>query len=187
MEQISRRHFVTAIAAGLAGAALPDWAAAAPSGAGNLSLPPGARSVSFRHLHTGERLAVEYFTNGAYLPDALQAVDRILRDFRTDEIHAIDPALLDLLHALTRLSGSRRPFEVISGYRSPATNRMLRSRSERVAAGSLHMRGKAIDIRLADVPLAALRKAALEAGGGGVGYYPASNFVHVDTGRVRFW
>jgi uncharacterized protein YcbK (DUF882 family) len=91
------------------------------------------------------------------------------------------------LHGLARLTGSARPFQVISGYRSPATNEMLRHRSEGVAAGSLHMKGQAIDIRLADVPLAQLRKAALAVGRGGVGYYPASDFVHVDTGRVRAW
>ena len=94
---------------------------------------------------------------------------------------------MDLLHHLTHLTGSVRPFEVISGYRSPATNEMLRHRSEGVASGSLHMQGQAIDIRLADVPLGALRDAALATRRGGVGYYPASDFVHVDTGRVRAW
>ena len=146
-----------------------------------------ARALSFAHTHTGERLAVEYFSAGRYLEDALATVNRFLRDFRTNDVHAIDPDLLDLLHAVTTLTGTARPFQVISGYRSPATNDMLRHRSEGVAAGSLHMNGQAIDIRLADVPLAKLRKAALAAGRGGVGYYPASAFVHVDTGRVRTW
>ena len=145
------------------------------------------RALSFNNLHTGERLAVEYFSNGGYLPDALQAVNQVLRDFRTGDVHAIDPGLLDLLHDLTGLTGSRRPFDVISGYRSPATNQMLRSHSEGVAAGSLHMQGLAIDIRVGDVPLPKLRNAALTARRGGVGYYPVSNFVHVDTGRVRAW
>ena len=95
--------------------------------------------------------------------------------------------LKTLLHNLTGLTGTARPFQVISGYRSPATNEMLRHRSEGVAAGSLHMQGQAIDIRLADVPLDALRRAALTVRRGGVGYYPASDFVHVDTGRVRTW
>ena len=145
------------------------------------------RALHFDHTHTGERLAVEYFSNRAYLPDALATVNHFLRDFRTGEIHDIDPALLDLLHTLASVTETSRPFQVISGYRSPATNEMLRRHSEGVAAGSLHMNGQAIDIRLADVPLSNLRRAALHAKGGGVGYYPVSDFVHVDTGRVRTW
>lgn len=159
-----------------------------------LAMPRGAfagsaisRELTFTHTHTSERLAVEYFHGGEYVQGALAAIDHFLRDFRTNEVHAIDPSLLDLLHHLNGLTESTRPFQVISGYRSPATNQQLRQRSEGVAAGSLHMKGQAIDIRLADVPLAKLRSAALAAKRGGVGYYPASDFVHVDTGRVRFW
>ena len=145
------------------------------------------RALRFTHTHTGERLAIEYFRGGTYLPDALVTMNHFLRDFRTGDVHAIDPELLDLLHGLARVTETSTPFQVISGYRSPATNEMLRHRSEGVAAGSLHMKGQAIDIRLADVPLARLRRAALDARRGGVGYYPASDFVHVDTGRVRMW
>jgi uncharacterized protein YcbK (DUF882 family) len=179
MSNVSRRSFVTGLATAGLGLAMPQWVAAAGLAQ--------TRSLTFNHLHTGERLAVEYFDSGAYLPEALRAVDRFLRDFRTGDVHAIDPGLLDLLHSLNGLTDSQRPFEVISGYRSPITNRMLRSRSEGVAAGSLHIKGQAIDIRVADVPLAKLRNAAIVARRGGVGYYPASNFVHVDTGRVRTW
>jgi uncharacterized protein YcbK (DUF882 family) len=146
-----------------------------------------SRALRFLHTHTGERLAVEYVTSGRYVPDALAAIDHLMRDFRTGDVHTIDPGLLDLLHGLAATTQSARPFEIISGYRSPATNQMLRRHSEGVAAGSLHMKGQAIDVRLADVPLATLRDAALEARGGGVGFYPASAFVHVDTGRVRRW
>jgi uncharacterized protein YcbK (DUF882 family) len=146
-----------------------------------------ARTLAFSHTHTGERLSVEYFNQGAYVPNALEAVNHFLRDFRTGGVHAIDPGLLDLLHGLADVTQSSQAFQVISGYRSPATNAFLRQHSEGVAAGSLHMDGRAIDIRLADVPLAQLRKAALEVGRGGVGYYPSSDFVHVDTGRVRAW
>lgn len=178
MNNATRRRFLTLLATGVSSLAIPRWA---------LADPTATRAIHFSHLHTGERLAVEYFSSGTYLPDALRAVDHLLRDFRTGEVHTIDPALLDLLHVLTDATGSRRPFEVISGYRSPATNQMLRARSNGVAGGSLHMRGQAIDIRLADVPLARLRDAALAIRRGGVGYYPASNFVHVDTGRVRTW
>ena len=145
------------------------------------------RILRFTHLHTGERLEAEYFTGGAYRLDAVSAINHLLRDFRTDEVHAIDQNLLDLLHGLSTVTGTRPPYQVISAYRSPATNRLLRQHSEGVAAHSLHMEGQAIDIRLADVPLGQLRNAALSIHRGGVGYYPASNFVHVDTGRVRTW
>ncbi len=149
----------------------------------------GFRTLEFLHLHTGERLTVEYFSAGRYVPDALQAVNHLLRDFRTNDVAEMDPALLDLLHRLRETTGSRRPFEVISAYRSPRTNEMLQSRSARsgVATTSLHMRGQAIDIRLGDVALPQLRDAALSLQAGGVGYYARSNFVHVDTGRVRSW
>lgn len=175
---ISRRNFVAALAAAVPVLAVPRRL---------LAQSASARALSFTHTHTGERLAVEYFSGGTYLQDALATVNHFLRDFRTDEVHAIDPDLLDLLHGLTGLTRTTRPFQVISGYRSPATNEMLRHQSEGVAAGSLRMKGLAIDIRLPDVPLATLRKAALAVGRGGVGYYPASDFVHVDTGRVRTW
>jgi uncharacterized protein YcbK (DUF882 family) len=145
------------------------------------------RALHFTHTHTGERLAVEYFSSGEYLQDALSTINQFLRDFRTGDVHTIDADLLDLLHGLAGLTQTRRPFQVISGYRSPATNEMLRHRSEGVAAGSLHMKGQAIDIRLGDVPLVQLRQAALEIRRGGVGYYAAADFVHVDTGRVRQW
>jgi uncharacterized protein YcbK (DUF882 family) len=178
MAAVTRRSFVTAVAAAGLGAVVPGRVHAAV---------PGFRTLRFDHLHTGEHLAVEYFSSGAYVPDALRAIDTLLRDFRTGDVHPIDPKLLDLLHGLAGVTGSGRPFEVISGYRSPRTNQLLRSLSEGVAAGSLHLKGLAIDVRLADVRLAGLRDAAVAARLGGVGYYPASNFVHVDTGRVRTW
>ncbi|MGH7561532.1 MAG: DUF882 domain-containing protein [Gemmatimonadales bacterium] len=149
-----------------------------------------SRALDFLHTHTGEKLAVEYFVGGRYLPDALSDVNHYLRDIRTGDVHPIDPKLLDILYALKDLTGTSRPFQVISGYRSARTNAMLRQHGGGgIASGSLHMQGKAIDIRLADVPLRKLRDAALNLGRGGVGYYPgaASNFVHVDTGRVRRW
>ena len=145
------------------------------------------RALRFDSLHTNEKLSVEYFVAGAYLPDALSAVNHLLRDFRTGDVGTIDPALLDLLHGLAAMTGSKRAFQVISGYRSPATNESLHQSSSGVASGSLHLRGQAIDIRLADVPLATLRDAARSMRSGGVGYYAASDFVHVDTGRVRSW
>lgn len=178
MTALSRRTFIATFAAAVPAIARPSRL---------LARAATARALNFTHTHTGERLAVEYFSAGTYLEDALATVNRFLRDFRTGDVHVIDPDLLDLLHDLAAATETSRPFQVISGYRSPATNEMLRHRSEGVAAGSLHMKGQAIDIRLADVPLAGLRRAALEARRGGVGFYPASDFVHVDTGRVRFW
>jgi len=169
----SRRDFLATLAGIVPSLALADVRA--------------PRTLNLVHTHTAERLRVEYFSDGRYLPDALGRVNQFLRDFRTGEIHAIDPGLLDLLHRLTGVSGAARPFQVISGFRSPATNASLRQRSEGVAAGSLHMKGQAIDIRPADVGLAALRACALDLRGGGVGYYPASNFIHIDVGRVRTW
>jgi len=177
VRRLSRRHFVGALVASVPVLGAPRRLLAAS----------GPRELDFHHLHTGERLDVEYFDGTSYLPDALTTVNHFLRDFRTGDVHPIDPALLDLLHRLTDRTKTGRPFEVISGYRSPATNEMLRHRSEGVARNSLHMQGKAIDIRLADVPLVRLRNAALDVHRGGVGYYPASDFVHVDTGRVRTW
>jgi uncharacterized protein YcbK (DUF882 family) len=178
MRHLSRRRFVVGLAGAIPVLAMPHAAWAATT---------VARTLDFVHTHTGEHLSVEYFGGGAYLPDALTTVNHFLRDFRTGDIHPIDPNLLDLLHHLTQLTGSVRPFQVISGYRSPVTNEMLRHLSEGVAPGSLHMQGQAIDIRLADVALGSLRDAALATRRGGVGYYPASDFVHVDTGRVRAW
>lgn len=177
MNSASRRRFLTTLgASALVGA--PSWARA------NSGAP---RVLRLDNLHTGEKLAVEYFSAGRYLDDGLTAVNHVLRDFRSGDVGAIDATLLDLLHGLATLTGSQHPFQVISGYRSPATNAALRERSSGVASTSLHMRGQAIDIRLPDVPLATLRQAALSLQAGGVGYYAASNFVHVDTGRVRAW
>jgi uncharacterized protein YcbK (DUF882 family) len=178
-QSLSRRGFLThlAVLAPVSVLASARRAAALPED----------RLLRFAHTHTGERLTVEYFQRGEYVEDGLVAVRQFLRDFRTGDTHEIDRGLLDLLFALRRQSDSSHPFHVISGFRSPATNAFLRRQSEGVAAGSLHMEGRAIDIRLPDVPLASLRRSALALRGGGVGYYPASDFVHIDVGRVRHW
>jgi uncharacterized protein YcbK (DUF882 family) len=147
----------------------------------------GTSSLSFHHLHTGERLDVTYRERGQLLADAVAEIRRLLRDFRTEEIHTIDVGLLDTLTALRSRLGGRGRFEVISGYRSPHTNEMLRDRSSGVAKNSLHMYGRAIDVRLTGVDTKTLRDAAVALRRGGVGYYAKSNFVHVDTGRFRTW
>lgn len=149
--------------------------------------PEDVRSLGFLNLHTGERLRVAYWENGRYLDDALSAIDQVLRDHRANIVHRIDTGLLDLLARLQGVVGNRKAFEVISGYRAPTTNEMLRARSPGVAQGSLHLQGKAIDIRLPGTPLPVLHRAAVDLRLGGVGLYSASNFIHVDTGRVRYW
>lgn len=162
------------------------WAkVAAPAIVGVKDLP--CRTLAFDNLHTGEKLRTDYWVDGAYVPDALAEVNRVLRDFRTGGVHAIEPKLLDLLNGLAGRMETKSAFSIISGYRSPKTNAMLRAASSEVATHSLHMDGMAIDIRLADRALDALHKTALEMKVGGVGYYPKSNFVHVDVGRVRRW
>ena len=144
------------------------------------------RALDFLHTHTDEKLSVVYFDKGAYVPDALRAVENLLRDFRTGESHPIDAQLLDILHTLRTAVGGGT-FQVISAYRSPTTNATLAGKSNGVARNSLHMLGKAIDVRLGSRDTAQLRDAAIALARGGVGYYPASDFVHLDTGRVRRW
>jgi uncharacterized protein YcbK (DUF882 family) len=144
-------------------------------------------SLAFQHTHTGEALSVVYRVEGQYVPSALQSLNHYLRDFRSGDEHAIDPGVFDILAALSAITGSRAPFQVISAYRSPRTNAMLREKSGGVAKASLHLDGRAIDVRVADVPLHDLRDAALSLKAGGVGFYPGPDFVHVDTGRVRAW
>ena len=182
----TRRSFLGVGAAAAAAALTPALAAAATREAAGRP----ERVLSFFNIHTGERLTTAYCCGGAYQPEALQQINALLRDFRANEIKPIDPALLDLLHELHGTLGVDQPFHVISGYRSPQTNAMLRARGgadSGVASGSLHMVGKAIDIRVPGVALEQLRSSARALNLGGVGFYPSSNFVHVDTGRVRFW
>ena len=145
------------------------------------------RTLKFYNLHTGESLKTTYWENGNYNPEELERVNYILRDFRANEIKPIDPTLLDLLTRIQHRLGTAESFQVISGYRSPLTNAMLHSNSEGVAVHSLHIDGKAIDVCVPGRSLAQLRGAALAEKSGGVGYYPRTGFVHVDTGRVRWW
>ena len=182
---LSRRQFV-ALGALAAGSLLVPRSLQAAAATGAI----GDKQLSFFHTHTRETLETAYCCDGLYQPAALAQVNHFLRDFRVNEEHPIDPKLLDLLFALGTELQARERYHVISGYRSPKTNAMLRERGGEhtgVATRSLHMVGKAIDIRVPGVPLVELHKAAKSLKLGGVGYYPNSNFVHVDVGRVRYW
>jgi uncharacterized protein YcbK (DUF882 family) len=143
--------------------------------------------LSFFHVHTAEKLTVVYREQGQLIPGAIAEVNHYLRDFRTEQVHNIDVALLDALHELYTVFDARGNFEVISGYRSPRTNAALRHVTSGVAENSLHIQGQAIDVRLTSAKTAALRDAAIALAAGGVGYYSKSNFVHIDTGAVRSW
>ena len=160
---------------------LPMLPLSTASGSENL------RQLSFYSTHTHERLTVVYKDGERYIAEALKKIDYILRDHRTGEIHAIDPDLLDYLYDLLTAVGNHGEVHIISGYRSPKTNKKLRSKSKGVAAGSLHMQGKALDFRLPGTATTVLRDKALALKRGGVGYYKESDFIQIDTGRFRFW
>ena len=177
---LTRRHFLGFFGATAALAATPMVSAKpAPK--------QGARSLSLHNLHTGEKLKTEFWIEGEYQPHALAAIDALLRDHRCDKACTMDRDLVDLLHRLSDTLDTRKPLEIISGYRAPETNEMLRARSKGVAKNSYHTRGMAVDVRTADRPLADLYHAARSMKNGGVGYYARSRFVHVDVGPVRTW
>ena len=145
------------------------------------------RSLFFYNTHTHERLTVIYKKGDAYIQEALGKINTILRDHRTGDIHPIDPKLIDFLYDLLSEVDNHGEVHIISGYRSPVTNKKLRGRSKGVAAGSLHMQGKALDFRLPGTDTAVLRDTARAMKRGGVGYYKKLDFVQIDTGRVRTW
>jgi len=145
------------------------------------------RSLSFYHTHTQKTLEVTYVVGGEYVESALDEINDFLGDFRTGDAVVIDPVLLDIIYDVRASLGSNDTYEVISAYRSPKTNQMLRDASSGVAKKSQHLLGKAIDVRLRNVASSELRDAALRMRRGGVGYYEKADFVHIDTGRVRRW
>ncbi len=174
---LSRRRFLAlGAAAALGTVAGPAWAA-----------PARERRIAFLNLHTGEFLQATYWQDGSYVTDELAAVNRVLRDHYNDTVGAIDPQLLDLLHLVQQRLGDKRPYQVVSGYRSPQTNRMLREHSSGVAKHSLHMEGRAVDIHLPHGDLERLLLAARNLHGGGIGFYPTAQFIHLDTGPFRTW
>jgi uncharacterized protein YcbK (DUF882 family) len=145
------------------------------------------RVLSLYNIHTGQSSDVCYYAQGRYQPDALKKIDHILRDHRTGESNPIHKELLDLLYSISRTLDRPARFHIISGYRSPETNAMLREKSKCVAKDSLHMEGEAVDIRVPGCDTRWLRNVCMTLKSGGVGYYPKSDFVHVDIGHVRFW
>ncbi|MDH3303689.1 MAG: DUF882 domain-containing protein [Gammaproteobacteria bacterium] len=153
------------------------------------TLVKDARELSFYHTHTGKRLDIVYARNGHYVPSALEEINNFLFDFRTGDTVAMDPELLDLIYDVREALGSDSTYQVVSAYRSPKTNEMLRGKSQNsgVARKSQHILGKAIDVRLEGVKTQKLRDQAIAMKRGGVGYYEASDFVHMDTGRIRRW
>lgn len=152
-----------------------------------LAAAPDRRRLKFQHAHTGERLDVVYFERGEYKPAAMAGINHLLRDFRTGEECPMEKALLDMLALLFSQTDERGAFEVVSAFRSSKTNNMLRRNTAGVSERSFHMVGRAVDVRLTNLATDRLREAALALSSGGVGYYPKSNFVHIDTGPVRAW
>ena len=145
------------------------------------------RKALLHNLHTGETFNEVYYENGRYVPQALAQAMRVMRDWRNGQEHFMDPRLFDALHAINTRLETNKPFQIISGYRSPQTNAAMHAKSSEVASKSQHMLGKASDVRIEGVDLRNLHKAALDVSAGGVGFYPVSNFVHVDVAAVRHW
>jgi uncharacterized protein YcbK (DUF882 family) len=180
--EISRRGFLSAGLVTTVACLFPCKAVAAVS-----NIFSAERSLSFYNIHTAENLKAVYWNQGTYVPQTLADINYILRDYRTGEVKKIDTDLLDLLFALHQKLENRGSFHVVSGYRSPATNSLLNMISKGVVKNSLHIEGKAIDISLPGYELKTLQRAAIDLQRGGVGYYPLSDFVHVDVGRIRRW
>jgi uncharacterized protein YcbK (DUF882 family) len=155
-----------------------------PAATGNIN---DSRTLKFYHTHTLDTLEVTYFEDGRYLLEPMEELRDFLADWRNGHEHEIDPGLMDILWEIQRVTGNDGTYEVISSYRSRETNQYLRSKSNGVAKNSQHVLGKAIDVRLRGLDTAELRDTALALKRGGVGYYEKSDFVHVDTGRVRRW
>ncbi len=187
--QLDRRSFLAIGAATLGGVMLPSLSniASAATYKNGVISSGGSRRLSFRNAHTEESFSGVYRVGNKYLPDAFKQINMVLRDFRTDQVYPMDPRVMDILHAVHSKTGQSTPFEIISGYRSPKTNNMLRSNSGGVAKKSLHMEGRAIDLRMEGYSTKRLRNIAVALGAGGVGYYSRSNFIHMDSGDVRAW
>jgi len=186
IKTLTRRDIIKA---GVLGGLLLPALAAVPVQAARIAIPSnaGAFRISFRNQHTGESFNGVYRVGDRYMPEAFEQVNKVLRDFRTGEVFPIDPRVMDILYTVREKAGVNTPFEVLSGYRSPKTNALLAKAGEGVASNSLHMTGQAIDIRIPGFSTRKLSDLGASLKAGGVGYYPKSNFVHLDTGKVRRW
>jgi uncharacterized protein YcbK (DUF882 family) len=186
---LSRRRFLQLGLAGTAALILPSAALGVESGYVFASRPSRPalpnRQLNLYNVHTGDRLEVEYFIDGRYEPEAIAALNHLLRDHRNGQTKSIDPRLFDLVATLNRKLTSRMPTEIISGYRSPSTNARLRRHSRGVAKNSYHVKGRALDIRIPGYRPSQVNRVARGLKAGGVGRY--RKFVHIDTGPVRFW
>ncbi len=178
-----RRDLLKIGAAGIISSLVPLVSATDVLAANNSS----TWKIAFRHAHTGESFSGVYRVGDKYLPEAFERLNYVLRDFRTNEVFPMDPHVVDILSIVHRKIGARNPYHVLSGYRSPKTNAMLGRKTSGVASNSFHMYGQAVDIRIPGYSTKQLRNTAKSLQAGGVGYYPRSNFVHVDTGKVRTW
>lgn len=177
--QFTRRHFL-GLGLGLAALALPDEVLAQPRIGGD-------RTLSLYNKHTGESLRAVYWSNGRHVPETVRRINHLFRDHLTDESRPINLRLLDLLYSMRGRLQTSKPICVVSGYRSPSTNYMLRTHSRKVAKNSYHMRGMAVDLEIPGYSNRQLAVLAKRMSAGGVGYYPRSSFVHVDVGPVRYW
>ncbi|MEH0690868.1 DUF882 domain-containing protein [Vibrio cholerae] len=177
---LSRRHFIQLAGSGIVVAScLPGVAFA--------SRAQQPRVLAMSNLHTGEALETCYFDGANYVKNELKRLNHLCRDFRRNEVHPMDKRLFDQISKIQTMLGVEAEVQIVSGYRSPATNEALRAQSSGVAKKSYHMLGQAIDFRLDGVDLKKVRDAARELKAGGVGFYPSSDFVHIDTGPVRYW
>jgi uncharacterized protein YcbK (DUF882 family) len=181
--ELDRRGFLKS-GLTLSAAALLSVSLVSPAKAYNSGM---SYRVAFRNQHTGETYSGVYRVGNKYLPEAFQRINYVLRDFRQNEIFPIDPRVIDIVSTVHRATGSYEPYELLSGYRSPKTNAMLRGNSRGVARHSYHMSGQAVDVRLNNVNSQHVRKMAISLHAGGVGYYPRSDFVHMDSGNFRTW
>lgn len=181
-QRLSRRRFLSLGAVTLLSGMMPNLCFAVPKNTKSLQ-----RYLSFYNTHTRESLSTVYWLDGSYLPSALDDINCIFRDHRSGEVKPINTRLLDLLYALKLKLGTKQSFHIISGYRSAKTNALLRKKNRGIAKNSFHITGKAVDIYVPGYPLRKMRRAAMALRAGGVGYYPRSEFLHVDVGPVRYW
>lgn len=182
---VNRRTLLKAGLVAGAGLLLPTRALATFASA---SRTPAEKVLSFYNTHTGETLnRAVFWADGTFVKETLKDINHLLRDHRNDQVHTMDPSVIDLMYAINRQISGHHPIHIISGYRSPQTNALLRAQSQGVAKHSLHLSGQAIDLRIPGVKLGRVHRIAQSLQRGGVGYYPKSDFVHVDTGKVRSW